>query len=84
MYNANDKHFIRFEVFTAVNMSMLVFQFGMLCELVGRYQHFGETMVSTYKYKQCYDPEDQHQQMIVSISQSGLHMASQTPLNDKE
>jgi hypothetical protein len=63
---------LRFEVLTAVKMSMLVFWVVTLCGLVGRYQRFGEQtasifraeasemMVSIGKSIHCYNPEDEH------------------------
>jgi hypothetical protein len=34
---------VRFEVFTAVKMSMMFFWVVAPCGLAGRYQHFGDT-----------------------------------------
>jgi hypothetical protein len=66
---------VRFEVLTAVKMSMLVFWVVTPCGLVRRYQRFGETyclqllymetvcfsetLVSAYKSTWSYNPEDQ-------------------------
>jgi hypothetical protein len=68
---------MRFEVLTAVKMSMLVFWVVTMCGLVGRYQRLGETvsifraevcfsktLFYTYKFKRIYDPEEQHRQKM--------------------
>jgi hypothetical protein len=44
---------------------LLVFWVVTPCGLVGRCQHFGGTLVSTYKSTWCYYPEDQHWQTAV-------------------
>jgi hypothetical protein len=71
--------FMRFEVLTAVKMTMLFLWVVMSYRLVGRYQRFGETalnmetvcfsetLVSTYESTR-HNPEDQHRQFFFSIS----------------
>jgi hypothetical protein len=47
-----DNSYVRFEVLTAVKMSVLFLWVVTPCGLIGRYQHFGETYY--------HNPEEQH------------------------
>jgi hypothetical protein len=52
--------YMRFDVLTAVRMSMLLLWVVTPCELVGRYQRFGETYclhLQGRKWKQYYPPK---------------------------
>jgi hypothetical protein len=57
----------KFEVLTAVKVSMFVFWVITSCGLVRRYESFGGSMflrnVGTYKSTRRYYPEDQHRQV---------------------
>jgi hypothetical protein len=51
---------VRFDVFAAMNKSMLVLWVVTPCGLVNRYQLSEKTLVTTPKSKWHYDPEDQY------------------------
>lgn len=51
--------YVRFGVLRVVKPLMMVFWIVIPCRLAGRYQSFGEMLVSANKSTQCYNSEDE-------------------------